>query len=329
MQVVVFLVQLAGDAAGRLEGLTCHGGDHFVGVGRLGFFHRLLPHVDADVSGFHRVVGERLVFVARDVLGLGIGCPLLGELVVGRVLDAHEVVPCGQVTDQRLGVHTAQLFFTHRESHHRHVFGLQARVAQFFVERHVGVAVDGGHHCGLATGREFLHIGHDGLVIAVTERGVLLVDVAVFHALAFQVGAQDFVGGAGVHIVGAQQNPTLGATAVFAHQIVHRRNRLLVGRSAGVEHVFGQLFTFVLHGVEQQAVHFFDHRQHRLARHRSPATEDHRNLVLTEQLLGFFSEQRPVGGRVHDHGFEFFAEYAALGVDLVDGHEHRVFEHRL
>ena len=79
------------------------------------------------------------------------------------------------------------------------------------------------------------------------------------------------------------------------------------------------------HAVEQQAVHFFDHRQHRFARHRSPATEDDRDFVLAEQLLGFFSEQRPVGGRVHDHGLELFAEHTALGVDFVNGHEHGVF----
>ena len=203
--------------------------------------------------------------MTRNVFGLGISRPLFGELVVGGVLDGHEVVPCRQVTDQRLGVHTAQLFFTHRESHHRHVFGLQARVAQFFVERYVGVAVDGGNHSRLTACREFLHIGHDGLVIGVTKRGVFFVDVFVSHAFAFQVSTQDFVGGAGVHVVGAQQDPTLGAAAFFAHQVIHSRNRLLVGRSAGVEHVFGELFTFVLHGIEQQAVHFFDDRQHRFA----------------------------------------------------------------
>ena len=52
---------------------------------------------------------------------------------------------------QRFGIHAAQLFFAHRERYHRHVFGFEALVAQFLVERHVGVAVDGRDHRGLFT----------------------------------------------------------------------------------------------------------------------------------------------------------------------------------
>ena len=324
--MVVFLVHLGDDARRCLEGLTGHGGDDFVGVCGLGFFNRLLPHVDTDVSRFHRVVGQRLVLVTGDALGFGVSAPFFDELVIGRVLDRLEVVPGGQVTDQRLGVHAAQFFFAHREGDNRHVFGFEAGVAEFFVERHVGVTVDGGNHCGFATGGEFLHVSHDGLVIRVTKRCVFLVDVAVFHAFAFEVSAQDFVGGAWVHIVSAQQNPTLGGAAFFAHQVVHSRDGLLVGGCTCVEHVFGELFTFVLNGVEQQAVHFFNNGQHRLAGHRSPAAEDHGDFVLAEQLLGFFSEQGPVGGRVHDDGLELLAHDAAFGIDLVNGHQDGVFE---
>ena len=233
------------------------------------------------------------------------------------------------MADQGLGVHAAQFFLTHREGDHRHVLGLQAGVAQFLVEGHVGVTVDGGHHSGLATGAELFDVGHDGLVVGVAKRGVLLVDVLVGHALALEVGTQDLVGGAGVHIVGAQQHPPLGTATVLAHQVVDRGNGLLVGRGAGVEHVFGQLFTFVLHGVEQQAIEFFHDRQHRLATHRSPATEDDGHLVLRQQLLGFFCKQGPVGSRVDHHRLELLAQHTALGVDFVDGHEHGVLEHRL
>jgi hypothetical protein len=101
------------------------------------------------------------------------------------------------VAHQRLGVHAAQLFLTHREGHHRHVGGLQAGVAQFLVEGHVGVAVDGGDHRRLAAGSELLDVGDDGLVVAVAEGGVGLHDVGVGHALGLQEGAQDLVGGAG------------------------------------------------------------------------------------------------------------------------------------
>ena len=159
-----------------------------------------------------------------------------------------------------------------------------------------------------------------------TERCVLFVDIRLFHTLALQISAQDFVGSTWVHIVGTEQYPTLSTTAVFAHQIVNRRNRLLVRCCTCVEDVFAELFTFVLHGIEQQAVHFFNNRQNRLTRHRSPATEDHRYLVLTEQLLGFFCKQRPVRSWVNDHRLEFLAEYPALGVDLVNRHQNSVFQ---
>src|SRR5207247_980573 len=80
---------------------------------------RLLPHVDADVGGLHRIIGERLVLVAGEPLRLRVGGPLFRELVVGRVLHRHEVVPCGEVADQRLGIDAAQLFFADGESHDR------------------------------------------------------------------------------------------------------------------------------------------------------------------------------------------------------------------
>ena len=228
---------------------------------------------------------------------------------------------------QRLGIHAAQLFFTHGEGHHGHVFGLQACIAQLFVERHVGVAVDGGHHRSLATGSKLLDVGDDGLVVRVTEGGVGFLNVGILHALAVQVSAQNFVGGAGVHVVGAQQHKALGAAAFFAHQVIHRWNSLLVGRSTGVEHVLGQFFTLVLHGVEQEAVELFDHGQHRLAGHGSPAAENHSHFVLGEQLFGFFSEQRPVAGGVHHHGFELLAQHTALGIDFVNRHQRSVFQH--
>jgi hypothetical protein len=49
-----------------------------------------------------------------------------------------------------------------------------------------------------------------------------------------------------------EQDPALGGAAFLGHQVLDRRDRLLVGRGAGVEHVLRQLFAFVLHRVEQQ-----------------------------------------------------------------------------
>ena len=164
------------------------------------------------------------------------------------------------------------------------------------------------------------------MVIAVTKRGVDLFDVFVGHAFGMQERAQNFIGGARINVVGTQQHKALGAAAVFAHQIFNRRDRLLVGRCAGVEDVRRHFFAFVLHRVEQQAVEFFKYRQHGLARHRGPATEHRRDFVLSQQLPAFFREQWPVGRRVDDHRFKHFSVDPAFGVDLVDGHQRHVFE---
>ncbi|MPM77542.1 hypothetical protein SDC9_124548 [bioreactor metagenome] len=161
------------------------------------------------------------------------------------------------------------------------------------------------------------------------ERGVGFEDVRFLHTLRFEEGAQDLVGGARVHIVGAQQHEAFGAAAFLAHQVFHGRDGLLVGRGTGVEHVLGKLLAFVLNRVEQQAVVLLEHRQHRLARHAGPAAKGDGHLVLREQLLGFFGKQRPVGGRVHHHWLKLLAQHAALGVDVIDRHEHRVLEHGL
>src|SRR6267142_6549525 len=194
VEVVVLLVHLGGDARGRHEGLARHRRGHLVDVEALRLLDRLLPHVHADVGGFHRGVGQRLVLVPGDVLRLGIGGPLLGDLVIGRALDRHEVVPRREVTDERIGVDAAQLFFTDRDRHHRHIGGLQALIAELLVERHVGVAVDGRDHRGLAACGELLDVGDAGLVVAVAERRVDLLDVLVGDALGLEEGAQDLVG---------------------------------------------------------------------------------------------------------------------------------------
>src|SRR5688572_24638966 len=113
MQVVILLVHLGDEARRRLEGLAAHGDAHLVDLEALRLLYRLLPHVDADVGGFHRVVGERLVLVAGDVLRLRIGRPLLDEAVVLGVLHRHEVIPCREMADEGLGIDPTQFFFTH------------------------------------------------------------------------------------------------------------------------------------------------------------------------------------------------------------------------
>ncbi|MCY1457192.1 hypothetical protein D9M71_744610 [compost metagenome] len=61
------------------------------------------PHVDADVGGFHRIVGHRFVG-ARQVVFLRVGFPVGDEFLVRRVLNRLEVVPRREVAHQWLGV---------------------------------------------------------------------------------------------------------------------------------------------------------------------------------------------------------------------------------
>src|SRR5690606_2922705 len=157
---------------------------------------RLCPQVESDHGSFHRVIGDALLVLDEAV-------PVADELLVGRYIDAHEVVPGRQVADQRAGVDTGQLFFTHREGDDRNVFGGDLLVTQFLVERHVGIAVDGGDHSGfLAGGTKLLDVRNDALPVGMAERGVVDHDVPGIHTLALQVGLKDLVGGTRVNIVG-------------------------------------------------------------------------------------------------------------------------------
>ena len=313
--------QHLGHATGQVGGLQAdHGGDDLVRVRGAGLFHRLDPEIEADVVGLHGVVGHPLGV-------LGERMPLLDEGGVGGGVHAHEVVPGRQVAHQGLGVDARKLFLAHGEGHHRDVLGGDALVTQFLVEGHVGIAVDGGDHGGLlAGGAELLDIGDDGLPVGMTEGGVVDQDVFLRHPFALEVGLQDLVGGAGIDIVGPGQYPALHP---LIHEVVHRRDGLLVGRGAGVEDVLGRFLTLVLHGVEEQAVQFLEDRQHRLAGHRGPAAEDGGHLVLGQQLPRLLGEQGPVGRRVHHHGLELLAQQPTLFVLLRDQHQHGVLQRGL
>src|ERR1700730_3271987 len=117
--------------------------DHLVGVGRLHLLDRLAPYVEADPVSFHRIVGGALRV-------LGVGLPRLDELLVLGRLDRLEVVPGGEMAEQRLGVDAGEFFFTDRERHDRNVGRLDALVAELLVEGHGGVAVDGGDPRGFS-----------------------------------------------------------------------------------------------------------------------------------------------------------------------------------
>ncbi|MEY9343107.1 hypothetical protein ABIF32_007201 [Bradyrhizobium elkanii] len=86
------------------------------------------------------------------------------------------------------------------------------------------------------------------------------------------------------------------------------------------------LLALILHRVEQDVVQLLEHREHGFARHRGPAAEHDRDLVLGDQLAGLFGEQRPVRGGVDHDGLELLAEHAALLVLLVDQEKDRVLQ---
>ena len=70
-----------------------------------------------------------------------------------------------------------------------------------------------------------------------TKWGVDLFNIFIFNAFRVQEGAQDLVSSARVNVVRTQQEESLRAAAVLAHQVLHRRDRLLVRRRAGIEDV--------------------------------------------------------------------------------------------
>ena len=271
--------------------------------------------------GFHRVVGYALRI-------FGEGMPLGDEFLVDRRVDRFEVVPRGEMADERLGIDTGQFLLSHRERDRGDVLGLDSLVPELLVEGNVGVAVDGGHHRSLfAGGAELLDRGNASLPVGVAERRVVDRDVRVGDALRLEIRFENLVGGTRIDIVGALKHPALDL--LFLGKIVDRRDRLLVGRGAGIEDIALALFPLVLHGIKQDAVELLEHGQYRLARYRRPAAEHGRDFVLGNEFARLLREQRPVRGRIDHDRFELLAEHAALLVLLLDEHEHDVFQRGL
>ncbi len=157
------------------------------------------------------------------------------------------------MTDQRFGIKAGEFFLTDRKSNDRNVFGGNAGVGKFLIERHIGVTVNGGDHCGFfAGGAKLFDFRYPRLPIRVAKRRVINGDIFFFHTFANQVGFQNFIGGTGVDIICAFQYPAF--YAFRRHQIIYGRYRLLVRRRACVEHIFGRLFSLVLHRIKQQAI---------------------------------------------------------------------------
>ena len=140
---------------------------------------------------------------------------------------------------------------------------------------------------------------HDRLPVGMPERRVVDHDVLGGDALGLEVGLEDLVRRARIDVVGAREHPALDAFLV--HQVVDRRDRLLVRRGAGVEDVPLALLALVLDRVEQDRVQLLEHRQHRLAADAGPAAEDHVDLLPGDQFARLLGEERPVRRRVDHH----------------------------
>ena len=311
-----------GGAAGEVrEFLTPHVLAHGVDIrgSRLG--HGVHPHVEADVMRLHRIV--RHPAVVADIL-----VPGGDEFRVLRRVGGHEVVPRREMADEVGGVEARQLLLADGEGDDRDVVGGHAGGREFLVEADVGVAVDGRDHADLlAVGSEGDDVGHDLGPVRVAEGRVVHEDVALGHALRFQIALEDVVRGPRIDVVGAQKREFLDAQLV--KEVVGGGDRLLVRRRSGVEDVFRAFLALVLDRIEQQAVEFLDHRQDRLAADAGPVAEDHVDVVHGEKLARLLREERPVRGGIHDDGLEFASQQAALGVLLFHEHQHGVLERGL
>ena len=115
------------------------------------FFTAFAHSVDVDVGVHHRIVGHGLLVGDAPLLR-----PLLVRLhplEVLRRLERHEVVPRGQMADERLDVEGLQLHLGEAERHHRATVGGHALVGQLLEEGHVAVAVDRVDDGGVAARR--------------------------------------------------------------------------------------------------------------------------------------------------------------------------------
>src|ERR1700692_3806673 len=93
---VMIGIQLLFETAGGVEFLAVRRLNHFVDVRGACFFDGLLPDVHSDGGGFLRIAGHPLV-TAWQVVLLHVSKPRLLESVVNRILERHEIIPCGQI----------------------------------------------------------------------------------------------------------------------------------------------------------------------------------------------------------------------------------------
>ena len=179
--------------------------------------------------------------------------------------------------DEIGGIETGEFFFPDRKGDDRDVIGRNTCRGQLLVKPDIGVTVDGGDHAHLlAIGAECDDVSHDLGPVGMTEGRIIDKDVVLSDALFLEVALKNIVRRARIDIVRAEQREFLNTQ--FFQEIIGRGDRLLVGRGAGVEHVFRALLALVLDRVEKQAVQLFDHWKDGFARHARPAAKHHVDL---------------------------------------------------
>ena len=157
-----------------------------------------------------------------------------------------------------------------------------------------------------------------------TKRCVVDEDVFSSNAVIEQIGFEDIVRGARIDIVGAQKREFFNTQ--FFKEIVSCGDRLLVRSSTGVEDVFGAFFAFILHGIEHQAIQFFQNRKGGLAGNRGPRPEDHIHFSHGQQFACFFCKEGPVRRRIDNDSFDFASQKTTGRVLRFNQQLHSVFQ---
>src|SRR5579863_3703385 len=104
---------------------------------------------------------------------------------------------------ERLRVDSSELFLADRERDDRNVLSLEALIGELLVKGNVRVSVDRRNYGRPLARGELLDVGDDGLVVAVTERRVFLLDVVVAHSLGVEEVAEDLVRRPRIDVVGS------------------------------------------------------------------------------------------------------------------------------
>src|SRR3954468_17160899 len=95
---------------------------------------------------FHRIV-------SRPFWILDIGVPLIDERFVSRVTDALEIIPGGQMSNQRFRIESRHFLFTNGERNYWNVFRRDLLISELLVERNIGIAVDSRYNSRLLSSR--------------------------------------------------------------------------------------------------------------------------------------------------------------------------------